>query len=98
NVCADLTTNSLLDGLDDGPPRASVATELVPLSSISSCIVTTGYDAPHDYQPGQSPSEVTLVLSWAGGARMEFVPNVCEAPHCEADHGYLGTRDRKSVV
>jgi len=98
NVLAALHLNDLQDELDDGPPRASVATELVPLSSISSCVVTTGYDSPQDYQPGQSPSEVTLVLSWAGGARMEFVPNVCEDQHCEADHGYLGTRIAEDLV
>lgn len=91
-VLAALHLNDLQDELLDGPAKASVATELIPLSKIDSCIVTTGYDDPQNYQPGQSPTEVTLALTWAGGARMELIPNVCDDPACEADHGYLGTR------
>src|SRR5699024_10880447 len=45
NVLAALHLHVLQDALDDGLPRASVATALVPPSSISSCIVTAGYDA-----------------------------------------------------
>src|SRR5699024_7800969 len=75
NVLAALHLNDLQDEVPGGPPRASVATEIVPLSKIGSCVVTTGYDDPQHYEPGEAPSEVTLVLSWAGGARMEFVPN-----------------------
>src|SRR5699024_5867923 len=98
NVLAALHLNDLQEELHHGPARASVATELVPLSNISSCVVTTGYDAPQNYRPGQAPSEVTLVLSWAGGARMEFVPNLCDDPECEADHGYLGTHIAEDLV
>lgn len=98
NVLAALHLNDLEDELDLETPRASVATEIIPLSKIGSCVVTTGYDNPQEYQPGQPPSEVTLVLSWAGGARLEFVPNLCEDPNCDADHGYLGTRISEDLV
>ncbi|HEY4558342.1 MAG TPA: DUF5998 family protein [Enteractinococcus sp.] len=98
NVLAALHLNDLEDELDQGTPRASVATEIIPLSRIGSCVVTTGYDNPQEYQPGQPPSEVTLVLSWAGGARLEFVPNICEDPDCDADHGYMGTRIAEDLV
>src|SRR5699024_8891418 len=94
NVLAALHLNDLQEESHPGAARASVATELVPLSKIGSCVVTTGYDAPQHYQPGQAPSEVTLVLTWAGGARMEFLPNLCDDPECDADHGYLATRIR----
>lgn len=101
NVLAALHLNDL-DDLDDEPQhgsaRASVATEIVPLSKIGSCVVTTGYDNPQGYTPGEPPSEVTLVLSWAGGARMEFVPNLCDGPNCDADHGYMGTRIAEDLV
>lgn len=98
NVLAALHLNDLEDELDQGTPRASVATEIIPLSKVASCVVTTGYDNPQNYEPDQPPSEVTLVLSWAGGARLEFVPNVCEDPECDADHGYLGTRLAEDLV
>lgn len=98
NVLAALHLNDLEDELDQGTPRASVATEIIPLSRIGSCVVTTGYDNPQEYQPGQPASEVTLVLSWAGGARLEFVPNICEDPDCDADHGYMGTRIAEDLV
>ena len=98
NVLAALHLNDLEDELDEGTARASVATEIIPLSKVGSCVVTTGFDNPQQYQPGQPPSEVTLALSWAGGARIEFVPNLCEDPHCEADHGYIGTRVAEDLV
>lgn len=98
NVLAALHLNDLEDELAQDTPRASVATEIIPLSKINSCVVTTGYDNPQQYQPGQGPSEVTLVLSWAGGARLEFVPNLCEDPNCDADHGYMGTRVVEDLV
>ncbi|GAA2035649.1 DUF5998 family protein [Yaniella flava] len=98
NVLAALHLNDLQDEVPGGPPRASVATEIVPLSKIGSCVVTTGYDNPQHYEPGEAPSEVTLVLSWAGGARMEFVPNLCDDPDCDADHGYMGTRITEDLV
>src|SRR5699024_6308229 len=66
NVLSALHLNDLQDDLDDGPPRAAVATDLGPLSSISSDSGTTGYDTTQDYQSGQSPTYVTLVLSWSG--------------------------------
>lgn len=97
NVLAALHLNDLQDE-PQSAARASVATEIVPLSKIDSCVVTTGYDAPQHYQPGQGPSEVTLVLSWAGGARMEFLPNLCDDPECDADHGYLATRIAEDLV
>src|SRR5699024_10568567 len=74
NVLAALHLNDLDDDLQPGTPKASVATEIVPLAKIGSCVVTTGYDNPQHYKPGDPPSEVTLVLSWAGGSRMEFMP------------------------
>lgn len=98
NVLAALHLNDLEDELDRGVSRASVATEIIPLSKISTCVLTTGYDNPQDYKPGDPPSEVTLVLSWAGGARMEFVPNLCDDPDCDADHGYLGTRLAEDLI
>lgn len=98
NVLAALHLNDLEDELDQGTARASVATEIIPLSKIGSCVVTTGYDHPQEYQPGQPPSEVTLVLSWAGGARLEFVPNLCDDPDCDVDHGYMGTRVAEDLV
>ena len=51
NVLAALHLNDLEDELDAGTPRASVATEIIPLSKVGSCVVTTGFDDPHQYQP-----------------------------------------------
>lgn len=98
NVLVALHLNDLEDELHLDIAKASVATEIIPLSRISSCVLTTGYDNPQDFKPGDPPSEVTLVLSWAGGSRMEFVPNLCEDPDCEADHGYLGTKLAEDLV
>src|SRR5699024_11807341 len=74
------------------------ATEHMILSKIDWYVETNGYYAPQHYQPGKEPSEVTLVLSWAGGARMEFLPNLCDDPECDADHGYLATRIAEDLV
>lgn len=98
NVLVLLHLNDLDDELDQEMAKASVSTEIIPLSKISSCILTTGYENPQDFTPGDPPSEVTVVLTWSGGARLEFVPNICEDPHCEADHGYLGTKVSEDMV
>src|SRR5690625_3555048 len=62
NVLAALHLNDLEDELEQGVPRASVATEIIPLSKVGSCVVTTRFANLQEYSSGDTQSSVTLLL------------------------------------
>lgn len=78
--------------------RAQVSTEIIPMAKIGSVVITTVYDSPQNYRPGDAVSEITLAVTWAGGYRVDLIPAVCPNPECEVDHGSTGTSTPEDLV
>lgn len=77
---------------------AQVSTEMVPLRSIESVLLTTGHAHPEQFRPQDPVAEMTLGVQWAGGQRVDLQPAGCADPRCDADHGYTGTTAREDLV
>lgn len=89
---------------DDGPafghgdsphPRradtvARISTEVVPVSRVRSLILSEVHRSPENFTPDRSLAEVSLNLTWTGGARFDTYPAECGNPECVADHGDTG--------
>jgi hypothetical protein len=71
-------------------PYALSSTEAVPLSAVSSVVVTRTVSLPSAYEPGDPVSEALLSIGWGAVSRVELEPATCGDPECEADHGYTG--------
>ncbi|MFC7402201.1 DUF5998 family protein [Citricoccus sp. GCM10030269] len=77
---------------------AQVSTEVVPVRRIGSVVATTMHPQPQTFRRGDPIAEVTLMITWAGGQRIDLAPAACGDPNCEADHGYTGTSTREDLV
>lgn len=77
---------------------AHVNVETLPVSAITSMQLNYSYPQPQDYTPASTPSEISLVISWTGGLRLDLQPADCPDPTCSADHGYTGVAPREDVV
>ncbi|MDO4251682.1 MAG: DUF5998 family protein [Rothia sp. (in: high G+C Gram-positive bacteria)] len=86
--------------LDDSADAvvAHVSVETLPVSAIDSMTLNYSYPQPHNYLPGVQPSEISLMVSWSGGQRLDIQPADCPDPGCSADHGYAGLASREDVV
>jgi len=100
-----LTASRLLvTHVDDHPAEpgqtssASATTEAVPVGSVTSVSLTHVVAAPVDYQAGDAPTELTLVVGWGAVSRVDIEPVICPDPACEADHGMTGTIAADDVV
>lgn len=76
-------------------PYASTSTEIVPLTSIGSVVVSRMVANPASQAtPGAdrpAPSEAVLTIGWGAVRRVDLEPATCGDPECEGDHGYTGT-------
>jgi hypothetical protein len=72
-------------------PYASASTEAVPLSRVTSVVLTHVVTEPEHHQIGALPRDLTLTISWGSLSRIDLEPATCGDPACEVDHGYTGT-------
>ncbi|AYY13504.1 phosphodiesterase [Actinobacteria bacterium YIM 96077] len=72
-------------------PYATTSTESVPLTGVSSVVVSRTVPTPAAHQMGDRPLEVVLTIGWGAMSRVDVEPATCGDPECEADHGYTGT-------
>jgi Family of unknown function (DUF5998) len=91
-------TRLVIAHADEWPPEAeggevsaTVSTESVAVSRVSSVVVSRTVGRPASYASGDPSREVVLTLGWGGVSRVELEPAACSDPQCEADHGFTGT-------
>lgn len=72
-------------------PYALSSTEAVPLSRVSSVVVTRTIGMPSAYESGDPAQEVLVSIGWGAMSRVEMELATCGDPQCDADHGYSGT-------
>ena len=72
-------------------PYALSSTEAVPLSRVTSVVVTRTVGMPSAYEPGDPAQEVLVSIGWGAMSRVEMEVASCGDPECDADHGYTGT-------
>ncbi len=72
-------------------PYALSSTEAVPLSRVSSVVVTRTIGMPSAFKPGDPAQEVMLSIGWGSMSRIELEVATCGDPQCDADHGFTGT-------
>jgi hypothetical protein len=72
-------------------PYATTSTETVPLSRVSSVVLTHAVTRPEEHKPGAVPRELSVTVGWGAMSRVDLEPASCADPDCEADHGYTGT-------
>ena len=77
-------------------PYTSTTSEAVPLSGISSVVVTRMVAEPSTasgaFTSVGGVSEALLTIGWGAVGRIDIEPASCPDPECEADHGYTGTQ------
>jgi hypothetical protein len=72
-------------------PYASASTEAVPISRVSSVVLSHVVTRPEQHRAGSTPRELNLTIGWGSLTRVDLEPASCADPDCEADHGYTGT-------
>lgn len=72
-------------------PYASASTEAVPLSRVTSVVLSHAVTSPESHRGGAVPRELSLTIGWGSLTRVDLEPASCADPDCEADHGYTGT-------
>jgi hypothetical protein len=72
-------------------PYASASTEAVPLSRVTSVVLSHAVTHPEQHRAGVVPRELSLTIGWGSLTRVDLEPASCADPDCEADHGYTGT-------
>ena len=72
-------------------PYASASTETVPLSRVTSVVLSHAVTRPERHRQGAIPRELSLTVGWGSLTRVDLEPASCADPDCEADHGYTGT-------
>jgi hypothetical protein len=72
-------------------PYATASTETVPLSRVSSVVLSHAVTRPEEHRPGAVPRELSVTVGWGAMSRVDLEPASCADPDCEADHGYTGT-------
>ena len=72
-------------------PYASASTEAVPLSKVTSVVLSHAVTSPEQHRPGAVARELSLTIGWGALTRVDLEPASCADPECEADHGYTGT-------
>jgi hypothetical protein len=72
-------------------PYASASTEAVPLSRVTSVVLSHAVTHPEQHRSGAVPRELSLTIGWGSLTRVDLEPASCADPDCEADHGYTGT-------
>ena len=77
-------------------PYTSTTSEAVPLSGITSVVVTRMVAEPSApakaFAPDGGVSEALLTIGWGAVARIDLEPATCPDPNCDADHGYTGSQ------
>ncbi len=77
-------------------PYTSTTSETIPLSAVTSVVVTRMVAEPEAYtpqpsQPDAAVSEALVTIGWGAVGRIDLEPASCSDPNCDADHGYTGT-------
>lgn len=98
-------TRLVVAHVDDHPanahhpvPSASASTEAVPISAITSVVLTHVVLDPTRHRNGELPTEVTLAVGWGSVQRVDVGPADCPDPNCDGDHGMTGTLTPDDVV
>src|SRR3954468_2502137 len=79
-------------------PYASASTEAVPLSKVSSVVLSHAVTQPEQHRTGAVPRELSLTIGWGSLTRVDLEPASCADPDCEADHGYTGTLAAEDIT
>ena len=72
-------------------PVAVTTTESVPVTSVTSVVVSRTVADPDRHRTGGVPLDVVLTLGWGAVQRLDLEPAACADPDCDADHGFTGT-------
>ena len=72
-------------------PYASASTEAVPISRVTSVVLSHAVTHPEAHRSGAVPRELSLTIGWGALTRVDLEPATCADPDCEADHGFTGT-------
>lgn len=83
---------------DNPTVYAAASTEAVPLSRVSSVVLSHVVTQPDRHRPGDAPRELTLTIGWGSVQRVDLEPASCSDPECDADHGYTGTINRDDIA
>ena len=85
---------------EGGQLQAVTSSESIPLSEVSSVVLTRVVQHPDKF--GKDPSAATvetwLQMTWGAVSRIELEPATCGDPMCTADHGYTGTFSGDDIV
>lgn len=85
---------------EGGRLQAVTSSESIPLSEVSSVVLTRVVQHPDKF--GKDPSAATvetwLQMTWGAVSRIELEPATCGDPMCTADHGYTGTFSGDDIV
>ncbi|MDU1588325.1 MAG: DUF5998 family protein [Cutibacterium avidum] len=85
---------------EGGQLQAVTSSESIPLSEVSSVVLTRVVQHPDKF--GKDPSAATvetwLQMTWGAVSRIELEPVTCGDPMCTADHGYTGTFSGDDIV
>ena len=107
-VLVTTPTRLLVTHTDDGPAvdalgrptaqqhtgeRAVTSVEAMPLSSVTSVMLSRAVSTPQSFGRDKGSSVVETWLTLGGGTmkRLDLEPAGCSDPNCEADHGYTGS-------
>ena len=85
---------------EGGQLQAVTSSESIPLSEVSSVVLTRVVQHPDKF--GKDPSAATvetwLQMTWGAVSRIKLEPATCGDPMCTADHGYTGTFSGDDIV
>lgn len=71
-------------------PYTSTTSEAVPVSSVTSVVVTRMVTTAPKHPVARPPEEAVMTIGWGAVSRLDLEPAHCADPECDADHGYTG--------
>lgn len=77
---------------------AHVNVETIAIASLRSVGLNYSFPQPQNFERSTEPSEVTVLISWTGGQRIDIQPATCPDPLCTAEHGYTGVAPSEDIV
>lgn len=87
--------------VDDDPDapttHALATTEAVSLRRITSLSISHGVVNPAQAERSEV-DELTIVVNWGNGARLDLQPAGCTDPNCDLDHGLTGVMTGEDLL
>ena len=85
---------------EGGQLQAVTSSESIPLSHVSSVVLTRVVQHPDRFgtDPASTTVEAWLQMTWGAVSRLELEPATCGDPMCTANHGYTGTFSGDDIV